>query len=59
MVCMTIICAVWITVFSVVHMRSCFRASRYAAYVVAVFANLRAAVNSAKTMLMYFCLCAA
>ena len=58
MVCMPITCSVRVTVFSVVHMCSCFRTSCYVAYAMAVFANLCTAVNSAKTMLVHLGLCA-
>ena len=59
MVCVPVIGTVRIIVCSIVHMRACFRTLCYAAYVVTVFTNLCAAVNSAKTVLVYFCLCAA
>ncbi len=54
MICMPVICSVWVTVFSVVLMRACVRTSCYTAYAVAVFTNLCAAVNSAKTVLVHF-----
>ena len=59
MECMPVICSVWRAVFPIVHMRACFRTPCYAAYAVTVFAYLCTAVNSAKTVLVFFCLCAA
>ena len=46
MVCVPVVCTVGVIVCSVVHMRACFRAFCYAAYVVAVFTNLCAAVKT-------------
>lgn len=57
MVCVSVIGTVGITVYSVVQMRFCFRTSCYIAYAMAVLPDLRAAVNSAKTVLVRFCLC--